>query len=106
MKEASKLFIGAHDFSSFRNSECQSKDANKIIHHIKFVKREDLIIIKFAAPSFLHNQIRIIIGTLVEVGLARLTIDEVANIFKKRDRQFAGPTAPACGLYFMRVKYK
>ena len=105
MKLGATLFIGKHDFSSFRNSECQAKSAIKVINDIKITKKSDLIIIKVKAPSFLHNQIRIIVGTLVELGKGKLTIAQIQDIFAKKDRSFAGPTAPACGLYFMRVRY-
>lgn len=105
MQEAANLLIGKHDFSTFRASECQAKSPIKTIDEITFVKEGDLIKMQIKAKSFLHHQVRNIIGTLVLVGQKKWSIDDFKNALEKKDRKAGGPTAPADGLYFISVKY-
>lgn len=106
MKEAAQAFIGKYNFNSFRASACQAKNPVKSIDNISIDSCPDLtekISINISARSFLHNQVRIIIGTLVEIGKGKsLNIEE---IIAKEDRRFAGPTAPPHGLYLKRIDY-
>lgn len=105
MKEAAPYLIGKHDFTSFRSTECQSKSPIKKIDKISFSISKDIIKMKISAPSFLHNQVRIIIGTLVNVGKEKYAPEEIKKILGAKSREAAGITAPACGLYFFKVKY-
>ncbi len=103
MKLAAQKFIGTHDFTSFRSSQCQSKSPVKTLDSLEIVQNGDRIEINVAARSFLHNQVRNIVGTLVEIGSGRdLDIDK---IFAAKSRCAAGITAPPVGLYFMSAKY-
>ncbi len=105
MNQAAKLFLGTHDFTSFRDSECQAKSAIKTIDSLDVVKHDHDIIISISAKSFLHHMVRNITGTLKLVGEGKLSVNDIPEIFAKRDRAAAGPTAPACGLYFVKVEY-
>ncbi len=105
MKAASEYLIGTHDFTSFRNVHCQSKSPIRTIDKITITKNEEIISIEVAGQSFLHNQIRIIVGTLVRVGLGSIIKERVLQILEARDRQQAAETAPPFGLYLLEVMY-
>lgn len=103
MEIAAEKLIGNHDWTSFRTSECQAKSPIKTLDVIKITTNNKLIYIDFSARSFLHHQVRNIVGTLVEIGLGKqLDIDK---IFAAKNRSAAGPTAPASGLYFISADY-
>ncbi len=103
IQSATERMTGNHDFTSFRASECQAKSPVKTLDEIKITTNGDLIFIDFSARSFLHHQVRNMVGTLVEIGLGKpLNIDE---IFAAKNRSAAGPTAPAAGLYFVSANY-
>jgi tRNA pseudouridine38-40 synthase len=103
MKQAAEKLVGSHDFTSFRASECQSKSPVKTIDEIRVTRYASRVTIRVGAKSFLHHQVRNIVGTLVEIGLGRdLDIDE---ILAAKNRRAAGPTAPASGLYFVSAEY-
>ena len=106
MKLAAQLLIGKHDFSSFRSAHCQSKTAIKTINEVTITKDNDgLIKIFINAPSFLHNQVRITVASLVEVGLGKWTTSQFKQVLEAKDRTKAGQTAPAQGLCLSEVKY-
>lgn len=105
MQEAARLLVGRHDFSSFRDAECQAASPIKTLSRLLIERRGDLIEIHAAARSFLHHQVRNMVGTLVMVGDGRRPISWVAEVLEARDRRSAGPTAPACGLYLVGVRY-
>jgi tRNA pseudouridine38-40 synthase len=106
MKQASRHLVGEHDFSSFH---FRAKDGANPVREIKKISlrqtRKSLILIEIEAGSFLRNMVRIIVGTLVQVGRGRLEPDTIAGILQQRDRRCAGPTVPAHGLFLRRVKY-
>ena len=103
MKLAAEKLIGNHDFSSFRASECQAKSPIKTLDKIHIKDKNKRIIIEFSAKSFLHHQVRNIVGTLVDIGRGKpINIEE---ILAARDRAMAGPTAPAQGLVFVSADY-
>ena len=103
MKNAAEKLIGNHDWTSFRASECQAKSPIKTMNSVKITMNGEMIFIDFSARSFLHHQVRNMVGTLVEIGLGKpLNIDE---IFAAKNRSAAGPTAPATGLYFVSANY-
>lgn len=103
MRRAAADMIGEHDFTSFRATQCQAKSPIKTLDEITISRHGDYVIFDFAARSFLHHQVRNIVGTLVEIGLGRDM--NVAEIFAARNRAMAGATAPACGLYFISAEY-
>ena len=101
-----KGIIGTHDFSAFRSSQCSAKDPVKTISKASFEERDNLICIEFSANAFLHNMIRILIGTLVENSTNADSEYTITDIISSKDRALAGKTAPANGLYFLGAKYK
>ena len=105
MKEASHVLIGKKDFNAFRSINCQAKTSIRSLEAIKIKKNNDNIEIRVFGKSFLHNQVRIIIGTLVNVGIGKWDDEKVLEILKSKDRTKAGPTAPSCGLYLEKVTY-
>lgn len=103
MRDAASKLVGNHDFSSFRASECQAKSPIKTLDLSEITVCDDRIAIEFAAKSFLHHQVRNMVGTLVEIGRGKpFDIDE---IFAAKDRSQCGPTAPAEGLFFVKADY-
>ncbi len=105
MIQASKKLIGKFDFNAFRSSDCQASNSVRSIDKIIIRKKKDFINFEISGRSFMHNQVRIIVGTLVNIGKEILKIDEIEDILKSKDRKTAGPTAPACGLYLKKIKY-
>jgi tRNA pseudouridine38-40 synthase len=105
MHAVAQHLIGKHDFSTFRAAGCQSKSPIKTLNDISMTRVGDLILVNVAAKSFLYHQVRNIVGSLVWVGYGRWSERDLLNIFDARDRSKAGPTAPACGLYFVGTKY-
>ncbi len=108
MQDAANVLIGVHDFSAFRSVNCTSKNTVKDLSEI-LIKKNSLnckyLQIEFEANSFLQHMVRIITGTLIEVGLGRKEIDSLAKILESGQRRFAGITAPPNGLYSLRVIY-
>jgi len=105
IQKAAKFFEGVHDFESFRTSGCQAKHAIRKIDYIQISKANDLITIHVKGNAFVHNMVRIITGTLIEVGLGKIAADSIPDIFKARDRTKAGRTAPAAGLFLEQVLF-
>ena len=103
MRRAAKQLLGNHDFTSFRATQCQAKSPIKTLDTCQIKRSGDYVVFEFSARSFLHHQVRNMVGTLVEIGLGKpYDIDE---IFVACNRSAAGPTAPACGLYFVSAEY-
>ncbi len=105
MDKVAQNLVGLHDFSSFRAAECQAKSPVKTLDEISVKRNDDLIEIRVNAKSFLHHQVRNIVGTLEMVGRHKLTEQQFINILEAKDRRKAGPTAPASGLYFEKAEY-
>mgnify|MGYP001385728452 CR=1 FL=1 len=105
MKIAANYFIGKYDFNSFRSIDCQSSSSIKTIKLCKVNQINEEIIFDISAKSFLHSQVRIMVGTLVEVGKGKTKPDDIKEILESKDRSRAGPTAPAHGLYLIKVDY-
>lgn len=105
MGEAAKALVGRHDFSSFRAADCQAESPVKTLDALEVVRAGDEIRITAAARSFLHSQVRIMVGTLKQVGDGRWTVADIAAALAARSRAKAGPTAPPDGLYLAEVIY-
>lgn len=105
MQEGAKYLLGHHDFSSFRAAACQAKSPIKTLDKLNISQRGEEIIFEVEAKSFLHHQVRNMVGTLKLVGDGHLPPQDVKRILEAKDRKAAGPTAPACGLYLSKVWY-
>lgn len=105
MRRGAKYLLGHHDFSSFRAAACQAKSPLKTLDKLDIEKRGDEIVFTVEARSFLHHQVRNMVGTLKMIGSGIIPPEEILNILEKKDRKAAGPTAPACGLYLNKVMY-
>ena len=105
MGEAAALLIGEHDFSSFRDANCDA--TNPVRRGIRSdVSRDgDVIVYNIETTAFLRHMVRTIVGTLVAVGSGSLSVERFHEILLARDRTQAGVTAPAHGLYLMAVRY-
>lgn len=105
MHVAAQALVGHHDFTTFRDLQCQAKSPMKTLD-VAGVRREgDEVVLEFASRSFLHRQVRSMTGTLAEVGLRRWSAADVVDALAARDRRACGPVAPATGLYLVGVKY-
>ena len=105
MREAASYLIGRHDFNSFRSSECQSEKSIRSLETIDIRRVKDQILIQISAKSFLHNQVRIIVGTLINIGRKYWKKEKMLEILNYKNRIYAGPTAPAEGLYLKKIHY-
>ncbi len=106
MNEAAGALVGHHDFSTFRAANCQAKSPMKTLEALWAERTGDEVHVMTHARSFLHNQVRSMVGSLVEVGLGRWSRAELERARDARRRDACGPTAPALGLYFVRVDYE
>ena len=107
MKEAIHFFEGEHDFKAFKASGTSSKSSVRTIYKAEIIEKEnDRIWIELTGNGFLYNMVRIIAGTLVEVGLGNIEPEEIVTIIKEKDRAKAGKTLPPQGLYLVKVEYE
>ena len=106
MKQAIKYFEGEHDFKAFKASGTSSKSSVRKIYEAKIYENGDKIYIELTGNGFLYNMVRIIAGTLVEVGLGKINPKDITNIIKEGKREKAGKTLPPNGLYLVRVMYE
>ena len=104
MKSESLSFLGKHDLNAFRSAHCQSKNSMKTIDSVSIKNIDEQIIIEVSAKSFLHSQVRIMIGTLVDIAKGNIN-KTVLDIINSKQRDIAGQTAPANGLYLKKVEY-
>jgi len=105
MHDAARVLVGHHDFTTFRDMQCQAKSPMKTLD-IAAVRREgDMVLLEFVSRSFLHRQVRSMAGSLVEVGVGRWTREDLQAALDAKDRRACGPVAPADGLYFTGVRY-
>jgi tRNA pseudouridine38-40 synthase len=105
MQAAAQLLLGKHDFTSFRDTMCQAKSPVKTLDRLDVTRVGDEVIIDARARSFLHHQVRNMVGTLKLVGAGKWRAARVADALAARDRRAAGPTAPPEGLYLVEVIY-
>ena len=105
MHEAAQRLVGKHDFTTFRDTECQAKSPEKTLDQLDVIREGDAVNIVTSARSFLHSQVRSMVGSLVWVGDGRWRPDDLAAALAARDRAACGPVAPPQGLYLVRVEY-
>ena len=106
MQDAAQVLVGHHDFTTFRDMQCQAKSPMKTLD-VASVRREgEMVLLEFASRSFLHRQVRSMAGSIVEVGVGRWTKGDLAAALEAKDRRACGPVAPADGLYFTGVRYE
>jgi len=106
MKKAAEYFEGTYDFKGFMASGSSIKDTIRTIEKVQIKKREDgQIIFNFTGNGFLYNMVRIMVGTLLDVGVGKIKPEEIKDIIKSKDRTKAGKTVPAQGLYLVEVYY-
>ena len=105
MHEAAQHLVGTHNLNSFRSVHCNAKNPVRTISSISVYRNNDFIIMEISAKSFLHNQVRIIMGTLKQIGEGKYPAAYIQEILQKQDRTTAGVTAPPYGLYLTGVDY-
>lgn len=105
MKEAAAYIVGEHDFKSFCCVRTQAESTVRTIYSLEVMQEGSEIIIRIKGNGFLYNMVRIIAGTLVEVGLGKIKPEEITGIIESKDRQKAGKTLPPYGLYLVEVNY-
>jgi len=105
MHAAAQRLVGKHDFTTFRAAECQAKSPLKTLDRLDVMRHGEAIEVHASARSFLHTQVRSMVGSLALVGEGKWSADDLARALAARDRTACGPVAPADGLYLMRVDY-
>jgi tRNA pseudouridine38-40 synthase len=105
MHAAAQALVGKHDFTTFRSSQCQARSPVKTLDRLDVSRAGDEIAIRADARSFLHNQVRSMVGALKKVGEGKWPVSEVAAALASRNRARSGPVAPAHGLYLVAVDY-
>ena len=105
MKKAVKYFEGEHDFKAFKASGTSSKSSIRTIYKAEIITNGDRIYIELTGNGFLYNMVRIISGTLIDVGIGKIKPEEILKIIESKDRRLAGKTLPARGLCLVEVNY-
>ncbi|MDR0695829.1 MAG: tRNA pseudouridine(38-40) synthase TruA [Holosporales bacterium] len=106
MHEAALSLLGTHDLRSFCSSNCAKINTKRTTSSISIARDNDFVIVTIGAKSFLHNQVRIIVGTLVQIGLAKHQPSLMQYLLESQDRTQAGPTAPPHGLFLDKIEYE
>lgn len=105
MKHAAKYFEGEHDFKAFKSSGTSNKNSVREIYKVEIKEENERIILEFTGNGFLYNMVRIMVGTLMDVGLGKIKPESIKDIIDSKERTKAGKTAPAQGLYLVEVYY-
>ena len=105
MQKAAEYLAGEHDFKSFCGNPKMKKSTVRVVDKIEIKRNKGYIYFTFHGTGFLQNMVRILVGTLLEVGAGRMTPEDMPNILEAKDRKVAGPTAPAKGLCLVKVDY-
>lgn len=105
MKKAAQYFEGKHDFAAFKASGTSSKNSVRQIFKAEVFEKDERIYIELTGSGFLYNMVRIISGTLLDVGIGKIKPEDIPEIIKSKDRKRAGRTLPAVGLYLVEVMY-
>ena len=106
MQRAADFFVGEHDFKSFCSVNTVAETTVRTIYELQVEKQDEMITIRVTGSGFLYNMVRIIAGTLMEIGRGNLEPEEIPAILAALDRTKAGPTAPACGLTLVKYHYE
>jgi tRNA pseudouridine38-40 synthase len=106
MKEASKQLLGKHDFTSFCSAKTEVEDRVRTLKELDIYEENGLLVFRFVGDGFLYNMVRILVGTLLEVGTGRRAADSMLQLLEDQDRTRAGKTAPGHGLYLWKVFYE
>lgn len=106
MQEAAQLFVGEHDFVAFRSSSCVAQTTVRNIYALDIRGKGEIVIIDVRGSGFLKNMVRVLVGTLVDVGRGRISATQISDLLLSGHRQEAGRTAPAQGLCLMSVWYE
>jgi tRNA pseudouridine38-40 synthase len=106
MEQASKFFLGKHDFTSFCAVKTEVVDKVRTIELIEFTRKDESLTIRFVGKGFLYNMVRILVGTLLEVGSGERSPEDIPIILANKDRRLSGKTAPGHGLYLWEVFYE
>ncbi|MFT7144462.1 MAG: tRNA pseudouridine38-40 synthase [Alphaproteobacteria bacterium] len=106
MKKSLECLVGEHDFSAFRASSCESSTPMCSMQHVSMTVEGDLLKFKIKADHFLHNMIRITIGTAIDIGRGKIPVDSFERMLESKDRNDGGKTLPPQGLYFDKVYYR
>ena len=105
MQQAALSLVGRHDFTSYRALACQAKSPLRTVHQIKLVQRNQFILMDIHADGFLHHMVRNIAGVLISIGKGEQEISWSKKVLQQKDRSLGGVTAPAGGLYLVKVHY-
>ena len=105
MNKAAQILVGKHDLTSFRSTQCQSPNPIRTIDSISLIQKDENIEMKITAPSFLHNQVRIIIGSLRKIGNLSWEPEKLQHVLRAKDRKLSAETAPPDGLYLEKILY-
>lgn len=106
LNRASQAYVGKHDFTSFCTLDNREMaDFTRDVKMFSVERQDKLVTMTVEADGFLYNMVRIMVGTMLAVSQGKIKPDEIQDIIEKKDRSFAGPTAPACGLYLNQVNY-
>ena len=105
LRKGAKKFVGTHDFSTFRASNCNAKSPIRTIYKVKVTKNKSSIEIKFVSKSFLKSQIRSMVGCLKYLAERKWTLKKFDRVFKSKNRNNCAPLAPPCGLYLEKISY-
>ncbi|CAM4085194.1 tRNA pseudouridine(38-40) synthase TruA [Mesobacillus thioparans] len=105
MREAARLLIGTHDFTSFCSAKTEVEDRVRTLQEIDFYEENGLLVFRFVGEGFLYNMVRILVGTLLEVGTGKRAAGSMPQLIEARDRTQTGKTAPGHGLYLWKVFY-
>ncbi|WP_209125341.1 tRNA pseudouridine(38-40) synthase TruA [Alkalihalobacillus sp. BA299] len=106
MQEAAEFLLGIHDFTSFCSTASPIEDKVRTIYHLEIIQEEDELIFRIQGNGFLYNMVRIIVGTLLEVGAGKRNVNDMKKIILAKDRTKSGKTAPGHGLYLWKVDYE
>jgi tRNA pseudouridine38-40 synthase len=105
LNAAGQVLVGHHDFTTFRDAQCQAKSPMKTLDVVEAHAKGEEVQLVFASRSFLHRQVRSMVGSLAEVGAGRWSVEDLRDALHARDRKACGPVAPADGLYLTEVRY-
>lgn len=105
MQLAANDLIGKHDFAAFKTATCNVENTEREIYDISITRMGNRVIVDIIGNGFMHNMVRIIVGTLLDIASGKLDACTIKNMFETKDRTLGGQTVPACGLYMVKVIY-